>query len=69
MKIPRFEVQALVFFAGCTLAGLLFIALAILGSIANRGLIAVLGVIGAVTGGRVFLKGVRSFRNQRRGTL
>jgi hypothetical protein len=66
MKVPSLEVQALVFFAGCTLAGLLFVALAIFGSIPNRGLIAVLGAIGAVTGGRVVLRGVRSRRSQRR---
>jgi hypothetical protein len=37
MRTPSPEVQALIFFGGCTLAGVLFIVLAILGSIPDRG--------------------------------
>lgn len=64
MKI-RFEIQRVVFFAGCTIAGLTFIALAIFGSIPNRGFIGALGAVGGALSGHMLFKAVRAVRNKR----
>jgi membrane associated rhomboid family serine protease len=63
MKIP-IEVQALIFFAGCTVAGIGLLILAATGSIRDP-VVGVSGAVAAVGGACVFVRGLANVREQR----